>query len=131
MKRDYTNLPNLNTFIALPAQAVLAEALKVRQNRIPEQISFIAARKMQNDETISRNLVEPYIENKKIQIYPKPAQNEFIINTDVLFEQVEVINTIGVIIGTYKFSGKKELIINSENMQSGLYYIRFMDIIQT
>ncbi len=68
---------------------------------------------------------KPKVLNETIRMYPNPAANFFVLeNTGIETEMVEVYSAIGEKIEMLNLKGATQLIVNTTNWESGVYFIR-------
>lgn len=64
-----------------------------------------------------------------IQIFPNPATNQFTITGDVIFNEIQLINTTGQVHKTLPIAGKSHT-FDTSDLPSGLYFVRVKDTSQ-
>jgi hypothetical protein len=66
----------------------------------------------------------PVMPEAKINIYPNPADNYFMIQSDQPLTKVEVIAELGKVVFTGNYSNEKQLRINTNGFLQGIYFVR-------
>jgi endonuclease I len=75
-----------------------------------------------NNFVSSVSLIENF-ENSRIQIYPNPSKDFFVISNLSEGAEIEIFDALGRIVNSGKEVFENELIINCENWEQGVYFI--------
>ena len=67
-------------------------------------------------------------EVNEIYIFPNPVKELLNINSiSENIENIEIINSLGISVSKLNFANKKEVILNLENLNNGIYYLKIND----
>ncbi|MCK5788538.1 MAG: T9SS type A sorting domain-containing protein, partial [Chlamydiia bacterium] len=63
------------------------------------------------------------LSNKQIHLYPNPANDQIHISGILLFNKLSIRNNLGQIMYLTEINDQKELVINTQQLMPGIYYI--------
>lgn len=74
---------------------------------------------------LDATLTNPINEKKEFAMSPNPAQSNFSVKSETDIETIEIIDVLGKTVYQNKAVFANEFTVNVENLQSGMYFVKF------